>query len=442
VSGRTVPHIAVIGAGPAGLTAAHRLHGAGFGVTVFEREASAGGRTHSEHHGSGHWVDTGAGWLASFYPDTLALLDEIGQRHLLTPMSLRGGGDLMLDGRLIPTPNSVRRIVTSRLLGPVDKLRFFAYMVALFARQRGALRIDARYDGVPAVDELARMGTAARDRVVRPNFEGPFFARLETMSASLVRSWLRCLSTGTFFHVEGGMDRPWRHIAGHLDVRLGIEVDQVTPSSDHVELAHAGGTERFDGAVVAVPAPVAARLVASGHRPAWLADVRYAAHVRLYAARRGHRPDRSGIHVFPNDTVATVELGGSALGAWGQVPDGWEWALVCAPASASAGLLEEPDDVITGRLWDTARTIDPRLFDLADAAVVQLIRWRHAVPAVGPGYYARVRTFDQSPPLAFAGDWLVQPCVEGAVRSGNAAAALFTDAGATPARARSPKERR
>ncbi len=58
--------------------------------------------------------------------------------------------------------------------------------------------------------------------------------------------------------------------------------------------------------------------------------------------------------------------------------------------------------------------------------IVQLIRWRHAVPAVHPGYFGRMRSFAQRPPLVFAGDWLVQPCVEGAVRSGNIAAACFT----------------
>jgi predicted NAD/FAD-dependent oxidoreductase len=407
------------------LTAAHRLQAAGFAVTVFERESSVGGRTHTEHHGQGHWVDTGAGWLASFYPDTLGLLDELGLRHLLSPLQLRGGGDLLLDGRLVPAPNSVRRILATELLRPADKLRLFAYMGALFARQRGRLRADVAHDGDRAVDELKRMGERARDRVVRPNFEGPFFGRLEDMSAALVRSWLRCLAVGTFFHVDGGMDAPWRHLGGRLTVRTGVDVSAVVPGAGGVELVHDAGRERFDGAVVATPAPVAAGLVAADDRPAWLDEVAYVAHVRLYAARRGRRPDRSGIHAFPNDLVATVELGGGAFGAWGQVPDDWEWALVCAPAAASGGLLDEPAADVTRRLWDAASRIDPRLFDLDRAEVVQLIRWRHAVPAVGPGYFARVAGFAQQPPLVFAGDWLVQPCVEGAVRSGNAAAACF-----------------
>lgn len=419
--------VVVIGAGPAGLTAAHRLAAAGDRVTVLEREPVAGGRTHSEHHGPGHWVDTGAGWLASFYPDTLALLDDLGLRHLLSPMQLRGGGDLQLDGRVVPTPNSVRRILTTRLLGPTDKVRFLAYMARLVITQPGDLRIELAHDDEPALEALRAMGEAPRERIVRPNFEGPFFARLESMSGALVRSWLRCLSVGTFFHVDGGMDAPWRRLGATLDVRTGVTVEAVARSGAGVEVATTTGTARFDAAVVAVPAPIAARMVGPGDRPEWLGDVQYVPHVRLYAARRGIGPARSGIHVFPNDLVATVELGAGRFGAWGQVPDDWEWALVCAPATASASLLDLPEAEVCERLWSAAREIDPRVFRLDQADVVQLVRWRHAVPDVGPGYFTRLAGFRQRPPIVFAGDWLVQPCVEGAVRSGNAAAALLAE---------------
>lgn len=414
--------IAVVGAGPAGLTAAHRLRGAGHDVTVLEREDHPGGRTHTAHHGEGHWVDTGAGWLASFYPATRALLGELGLTHLLSPMGLRGGGDLLVDGRRVPEPNSIRRIATSRLLGPADKARFFAYMARLVVTQRGDLYVDPVHDDRLAVDDLAAIGRRARDHIVRPTFEGPFFARLEGMSAALVRSWLRCLGTGTFFHVDGGMDAPWRRLADTLDVRTGVAVERIAPRGAGVTVEADATTESFDAAVVAVPAPVAALLVGPEHRPAWLGDVRYSPHVRLYAARRGTGVGRSGVHVLPNDLVATVEIGGGAHGAWGQVPADWEWALVCASAAASADFVDAPAAEVTARLWEAARAIDPRLFHLDAADVVQLIRWRHAVPSVEPGYFARVRSLAQRPPIVFAGDWLVQPCVEGAVRSGDAAA--------------------
>jgi oxygen-dependent protoporphyrinogen oxidase len=245
------------------------------------------------------------------------------------------------------------------------------------------------------------------------------------MSGALVRAWLRCLSVGTFFHVDGGMDAPWRRLADSLGVRTGVEVTAVRADAGGVEVTTGEGHEPFDAAVVAVPAPVAAGLLEGDHRPPWLDQVGYVPHVRLYAARHGTGPARSGIHVFPNDVVATVELGGGRFGAWGQVPDDWEWALVCAPAAASAPLVDAPEDDVKARLWEAATRIDPRLFALDDADVVQLIRWRHAVPDVRPGYFRRLADLRQEPPIVFAGDWLVQPCVEGAVRSGQAAAAAL-----------------
>jgi oxygen-dependent protoporphyrinogen oxidase len=422
--------IAVVGGGPAGLTAAHRLGQAGHDVTVLEAAALAGGRTHTEHFGPGHWSDDGAGWLGTFYPDTLALLEELGIRDTLRVLHLRGGGSLLLDGQVHPTPNSVRRILSTGLLTPVEKVRFMAWMAGLFATQRGGLRIDMGQDSVPASEALRHAGRAAAERVVRPSFEGPFFSRLEELSGALVRSWLRALSVGTFFQVDGGMDSPWRTLAKQLDVRTGTRVERLSNlPSGGVEVATTTGTERYDAAVVAVPAPIAAVIVADEALTAPLRHVEYAPHVRVYAARPGAGPERSGIHAFPNDVVATVEIGDGSGGAWGRAPAGWTWGLVCAPAASSAALLDLPDDALCDRLWTAGSAIDPRLFPLADAEVVHLVRWRHAVPKVGPGYFRRIGELRQRPPIVFAGDWLVQPCVEGAVRSGQAAAAAFDTTG-------------
>jgi oxygen-dependent protoporphyrinogen oxidase len=421
--------IAVVGAGPAGLTAAHRLAGAGHEVVVLEARAVAGGRTHTEHFGPGHYADTGAGWLGSFYPDTLALLDALGERRRLQVLALRGGGDLSLDGRVTPNPNSIGRILRTDLLSPAEKVRFAAFMAGLMLRQPGALRVVDRWDDVPAVRALRPAGRRALEVIVRPSFEGPFFSRLEEMSGSLVRSWLRALSIGTFYRVDGGMDAPWRALAARLDVRTGVTVERVTMAAGApgaVDIfARGRERERYDGVIVAVPAPVAATLIGEHPAAATLRGIRYAPHVRLYAARRGDGPPRTGIHALPNANVATVELSTGRDGAWGRAPDDWQWQLICAPAATSGRLLDLPDAELRTLLWSEAARIDPRIFPLAAAEVTHVVRWRHAVPIVGPGYFGRVRSVAQRPPIAFAGDWLVQPCVEGAVRSGIRAAAVF-----------------
>lgn len=419
--------IAVVGAGPAGLTAAYRLQQLGHDVEVLEARPEVGGRTHTEHHGPGHFTDDGAGWLASFYPDTRALLAELGLTRLLRTLKIRGGGDLLIDGRVVPYPSSPWRILTTDLMGPADKARFFAWAIRLLARQPGNLAIDASWDAVTALEALRPIGRTATERVVRPTFEGPFFARLEEMSGTLIRSWLRVLSIGTFYQVDGGMDAPWRAVATRVrTVRTGVRVERIAPDRAGAVVALAGGgEERFDGVVCAVPAPVATKLVDPAAAPAWLGEVEYVPHVRLYAARRAAGPSRSGVHAFPNEDVATVEIGGGRFGAWGAVPADWQWALVCSPSATSGRFLAMADDDVKARLWEVASEIDPRLFDLSSAELVHLVRWEHAVPKVGVGYYARMRGWRQRPPIVFAGDWTSQPCVEGAVRSGNAAAAVF-----------------
>ena len=294
----------------------------------------------------------------------------------------------------------------------------------------------------PAEAALRSVGHDATEWVVRPSFEGPFFSRLEELSAALVRSWMRALSVGTFFQVDGGMDSPWRYLGERLGVRTDVTVERVAPVAGGVEIVVAGVAERYDGVVVAVPAPVAVGIVAPDALPAAVAGIEYAPHVRLYLARRGDGPPRSGIHAFPNETVATVEFGAGGDGSWGRVPRGWEWALICAPAASSGRLLELPDGDLATQLWDAGSKIDGRLFPLESAEIVHVVRWRHAVPKVGVGYFARIRQIQQRPPIVFAGDWLVQPCIEGAVRSGNAAAAAFGPLRSRPHIGPSPAGRR
>lgn len=415
--------IAVIGAGPAGVTAAHLLARAGHEVEVFEQHAHAGGRTRTVHFGDGHWLDTGAGWLTDFYPTAMSMLRENGLDEHLTPLRLRGGGDLLLDGERYPSPNSIGRILRSRLITFPEKIRFFAWMAMLVARQRPNLRIDRRYDAVPAVENLSSMGEGPLERVVRPSFEGPFFARLEQMNATLVRSWLRSLSIGSFYQVDRGMDRPWRDLAAHLTVHYGTAVDAVGGAGAARAWIEVGGERRtFDAVVLAAPAPVCATLLGAA-APEQLAAVPYVPHVRVYAARPSTGPvARSAIHAFPNDIVATVERGQGGDPAWGRVPVGWEWTLLCAPSASSDRLVDLPDEQLLDTMFAEAAALSGEQLDWRGHEIVHVVRWSHAVPVVDPNYYSRIDALPDLGPIVLAGDWTDQPCVEGAVRSGVRAA--------------------
>jgi predicted NAD/FAD-dependent oxidoreductase len=120
-----------------------------------------------------------------------------------------------------------------------------------------------------------------------------------------------------------------------------------------------------------------------------------------------------------------VEFYSGEYGAWGACPADWQWGLVCAYGPASGPLLELSPEVMTRGLWQAGQAVAPAMFSLAEADVVYPIRWRWAVPVMAPGHYRRLAAHVHRPPVVLAGDWMNQACVEGAVHSGEAAAAAF-----------------
>jgi oxygen-dependent protoporphyrinogen oxidase len=420
-------HIAIIGSGPAGITAAHRLVQAGHRVTIFEARHTLGGRTHAEHFGPGHHADTGAGWLASFYTRTLALLDEWNYRDMLLPRNVRGASNLLIHGRAQPQPFTPDQADASPLLTPSEKQRWRAYVERLLAEQPDALVPDLAYDGHTAEAEFAPLGENVLNYMLRPLLEGPFFTRLSTLSAAMARAWVRALLGCTLYQVREGMDAPWLRLAAALpaDILLGTPVEAVRRAGDGVDV-HVGGTSHhFGGAVLAMPAPAIAQVLVPDAQPAWLSEVRYAAHVRLYAARRDAADANFGVHITPPDRLFSIEYFSGRRGAWGACPPDWQWALACAFGPASDPLLDVPEEAAKRVLWDDSLAVTPGLFDLAQADVVHLIRWQWAVPIMALGHYRALAAYARKPPIVLAGDWTHQACVEGAVRSGEAAAAAF-----------------
>ena len=223
------------------------------------------------------------------------------------------------------------------------------------------------------------------------------------------------------------MDAPWLQLANRLDVQTGVQVEALTAGAQMVELVTSAGVERADGVVLAVPAPAAARIMATAPEfaPPWLGEVRYAPQVRVYAARQTEADAHFGVHLLPPTDLFSVEHFSGRHGAWGACPADWQWGLACTYGATCEQFLDRPQAEVVADLWRQARAVAPGLFALEQADVLHFIRWQWAVPIMAPGHYRRLAAWANRPPVVFAGDWMNQACVEGAMRSGNAAARSF-----------------
>src|SRR5690606_11335938 len=110
VTSKNAPHIAIIGAGWAGLSAAIYLHAAGLQATVFESAHTLGGRARRVHSPSLPTpIDNGQHLLLGAYTETLSLLQLLGlsaehqfQRYPLTLQS--ADGQFRLKAARLPAP--------------------------------------------------------------------------------------------------------------------------------------------------------------------------------------------------------------------------------------------------------------------------------------------------------------------------------------------------
>lgn len=421
-----VVQIAVIGAGAAGLTAAFRLSQAGHRVTVFESQGYVGGRTHTRRFAPGHHLDTGAGWLTTAYTHTLKLFEELGETQRLQPMRATGPAELLVDGKTFIGAGLPRTAGGDHLI-PADqreRLRNWLHWLDGYP----PLGFRTFNDNENASQHLESVSPMAERYLFAPMFEG-LFAPLREQSAEFLRSWIAA-SRVQYYQISDGMDAPWQRIATHTNVRVNARVEMIRQSGMKLEVVANSMGSAFDGVVVATPPPAAASFVSRALEPRWVAQlnyerITYTGQCRLYLAMPGEAPAAIHRRPLPMGLVASVEWQSGRQGAWGVCPPGWQWALVCANEACNEKLIDRPDFEVSEILWKGAKQFVPDLPALDMWKVQHLVKWRQAVPTMAPGHFTRMAGYARRPPLVFAGDWTHQACVEGAVRSGEAAAEAF-----------------
>ncbi|MEJ2458507.1 MAG: FAD-dependent oxidoreductase [Novosphingobium sp.] len=243
----------VIGAGHAGLSAAHHLKKAGWQVIVLEAAGKVGGRASSFRKGH-YQLEAGATQMSTGYKEYLALAEDVGVTDQLVPGSNKVG--VMRDGRVYVIDGAKPwTAIFSGALTLKSKLRMVRTI-------RDYLALDPAMDvldvsGSHAIDtesanEYAdrRLNREIYNVLIDPMLRTYVINRGDKVSVVEWFSTIQNLAGQKFLAIKGGVQSLPDKIASTLDVRLNSPATRVERVPGGVEV-HYRNDEDADAALTA-----------------------------------------------------------------------------------------------------------------------------------------------------------------------------------------------
>lgn len=476
--------VAVVGAGPAGLATAYALAEAGCSVRVLESAATVGGRMRTVRE-DGCLIDTGAEMFPARagYPATWRLITELGlDADPSAVPKVRDALAVWRDGRARPHAGRPLGLLTGAGLPPrarLDLIRLQWRLARLGdpgpdgpepiavdpgrpeqvssgpdhlrpsdldpGRPERAFAGSGRSGSPPGpgrsgetlpvsatiADLVRSYHTDLRDYLVHPLVAGFFGWDPERSAAAPFAAHLTaCGSSNTWHTYRDGMDTLTRALASRLDVVIGHPVTRVTHCPGGVRLESPAGATTARSAVLAVPAPVAARLygdVPALHRR-YLEACGYTPMLRVSLvlnrpmAPTGARPCFATLIPAVEDPVLGVITVDDRKHR-GRAPTGRGLISLITAPRGTAELLDEPDEKVANTLIARAERFIPGL--AAQVTHTHVHRFPYGLPEATPRALRLREAFSRRPAAAveYAGDWVtLRPCSEAAVASAAQAA--------------------
>jgi protoporphyrinogen/coproporphyrinogen III oxidase len=426
------PRIVVIGGGFSGVAAAVALRAHGCTVTLLERHAVLGGRARSDVRPEGV-VDTGAQLIASTFTRATRLLAHAS----LEPTAAR---DVFVrDGKRLPIRfGSIASMLRFGGLGAADKLRLGTALLPLLARHAGALRAEAS-DGSESLDHTSArafveksVSTRAADVLVEPPLNAFYGARGSETSLAFFLTLGKYGSDATLLASRSGWSAALatavRGVTVEYEAR--VEMIRITPFGVAVR-ARMNREWSADAVVIATGAPTARALlgpaIGESHAlVAWLATVpTRPTWTVMLALDRELQADTFGVLADP---AAGTMVSACALpsGRW-HAEAGSEGIVLAWPTPTGIERLaaQGAAEIVAAMMPEIERLVPETQGAVKHARV---FRFDEGTPLAPPGFLAhraagRELEASLTVPIALAGDYLTMPLVEGAVASGELAAA-------------------
>jgi hydroxysqualene dehydroxylase len=440
--------VAVIGGGLAGITAALRCADAGHQVTLFETKPQLGGLTYSFSRGELR-VDNGQHVFLRCCTSYLALLDRLGvadrvelQARLAIPIRVPGSqAPVWLRRSALPAPlHLAASLLRYRPLSMLERMRFALAALAL-------RRVDPRH---PATDEQNFSSWLRRheqsDRAIAALWElvgvATLNSRADDASLSLAATvFQEGLLTDAAAADIGWSRVPLRELHGDpastrleeagARVHTGATVRGIEAREGTWTVLTDGGRTLADQVILAVPSPAAEQLMPAGAvalRPGWAQRLGSSPIVNVHVVLDRpvlDEPFIAGVGTPVQWVFDRTTHSGLASGQY-----------LAVSLSAAEGYVDMPTAALREQFLPALAALLPRMRD-AQVRDFFVTRERHATFRPAPGTAAlRPPAVTASPGLFLAGAWTDTgwpATMEGAVRSGEAAATALLAASRTNA---------
>jgi putrescine oxidase len=263
----------IIGAGVAGLTAAHRLQQQGHTVSVLEARNRVGGRLRTELI-EGAMLELGGQWVS---PDQDALLAMIEELDLETYSRYRTGKSIYISpdgqrteysGDQLPVSEHTATEI-DRLTQKMDELTTEVDPLHPWSHPRAA-----EYDMIPFLHWLEGQSDDSEACVNVAMYIGAAMLTKPPRTFSLLQALLMSSSAGSFSHlvdpdfildkrVKGGLASVPRQLAENIgwdSIRLNEPVQRVERHESSVIVHTHDRTVKAEQCIVAVPPPLVPRI--------------------------------------------------------------------------------------------------------------------------------------------------------------------------------------
>jgi oxygen-dependent protoporphyrinogen oxidase len=435
--------VAVVGSGPSGLAAAHRLAQAGYAVTVFERNDIAGGKMRTVHR-DGYQIEEGPTVMSRNYVAILALAREIGLADEIIQASAVFG--FPRDGKIhtFDAGRIVRDGVATRLLSLGDRARLWRVVVDCLRHRKALKRSDlaalAELDHESASTYAERtLGRDVHDYVVDPALRGLCSSSpVELSVLDLLYCFNNFLGIPRAYAFRDGMGSYAAALAGRFDMRYGSDVVAVEETARDVRVTWRSATENersasFAGCVIATPADATRRVhvALDDWSSGFLGGIRYTPliNVNVGLASKPAGLDASFIltpSVLAPDLIGIIVEHNKVPG---RAPAGKGHIVIGAAAERSRELWDVEDDHCVSALVRAAAPVLPLSID--DVELGHVTRWP-SVSLVSPtGYYRDLARFQREQAtrhhrIQLASDYFCTSNINSATAAGERAARTLT----------------